>query len=37
MQGPDWLTGGSYGMEASVVTLVVWSAAAFLLLRRVRK
>jgi hypothetical protein len=37
MPGPDWLTGGSYGVEASVVTLVVWGAVAILLLRRVPK
>lgn len=37
MPGPDWLTGGSYGVEASVMTLLVWGAAAILLLRRVPK
>jgi hypothetical protein len=34
MPGPEWLTGGAYGVEASAVTLVVWSAAAVFLLRR---
>jgi len=37
MQGPEWLTGGSYGVEASAVTLVAWTAAAIVLLRRVPK
>jgi membrane protease YdiL (CAAX protease family) len=32
--GPEWLTGGGYGVEASVVTLVVWGAAAILMLRQ---
>jgi hypothetical protein len=32
MTGPAWLTGGSYGVEASAVALVVWSVAAALLL-----
>jgi membrane protease YdiL (CAAX protease family) len=32
--GPEWLTGGGYGVEASVVTLVVWSAVAVLMLRQ---
>jgi len=34
MPGPEWLTGGAYGVEASVVTLLVWAAAASYLLRR---
>lgn len=33
MSGPTWLTGGGYGVEASVVTLLVWTGAAVLLLR----
>jgi membrane protease YdiL (CAAX protease family) len=37
MSGPDWLTGGSYGVEASLVTLLVWGAAAVWLLRRAYK
>ena len=36
-QGPEWLTGGDYGVEASIITLVVWTVAAILLLRRVPK
>ncbi|MYM30173.1 CPBP family intramembrane metalloprotease [Duganella sp. CY15W] len=34
LPGPEWLTGGAYGVEGSVVTLVLWSAAAVFLLRR---
>lgn len=34
MSGPEWLTGGGYGVEASVVTLLVWGAAAILMLRQ---
>jgi uncharacterized protein len=34
MNGPEWLTGGSYGVEASVAALLAWSLAAALLLRR---
>lgn len=34
MSGPEWLTGGGYGVEASVVTLVVWGAVAVLMLRQ---
>lgn len=33
LTGPEWLTGGAYGLEASVLTLVMWSLAAALLLR----
>ena len=36
MSGPDWLTGGAYGVEASVFALVIWSLAAAILLRRAR-
>lgn len=32
LSGPDWLSGGAYGVEASLVTLVVDGAAALLLL-----
>jgi uncharacterized protein len=32
MVGPDWLTGGSFGVEASVVALVVCAAAGIVLL-----
>jgi len=34
MSGPDWLSGGAYGIEASAMALLVWSVAAALLLRR---
>ena len=33
MVGPDWLTGGSFGVEASVLALVVCAAAGVALLR----
>jgi uncharacterized protein len=33
MAGPDWLTGGSFGVEASVVALLVCAAAGIALLR----
>lgn len=36
--GPDWLTGGPFGIEASVVALAVWvGLAVVLLMRAVRK
>jgi len=34
MSGPDWVSGGAYGVEASAVALTVGSVAAALLLRR---
>jgi membrane protease YdiL (CAAX protease family) len=34
LAGPDWLTGGAYGLEASVLTLVVLLLVAGLLLQR---
>lgn len=34
MSGPEWLSGGTYGVEASAMALFVWSVAAALLLRR---
>ena len=34
MRGPEWLSGGAYGVEASAVALLVWAVAAALLLRR---
>ena len=34
MSGPDWLSGGAYGVEASATALLVWAVAAMLLLRR---
>lgn len=35
--GPTWLTGGAYGLEASVATLAVWLIATALLLRQARR
>lgn len=34
LQGPEWLSGGAYGIEASVVSLIVWTLFAGLMLRR---
>ena len=34
MSGPDWLSGGAYGVEASAAALFVWAATAALMLRR---
>lgn len=34
LSGPDWLTGGAYGLEASVFTLFVLAVPAAFLLRR---
>ncbi len=34
MPGPEWLTGGAYGVEGSVLTLLVWGATAALMLRQ---
>ncbi|WP_437940336.1 CPBP family intramembrane glutamic endopeptidase [Sorangium sp. So ce341] len=31
--GPAWLSGGAYGVEGSVVTLIAWAAAAIALFR----
>lgn len=36
LTGPDWLTGGAYGLEASAVTLVVLIVTSMLLLHRKR-
>jgi membrane protease YdiL (CAAX protease family) len=33
LSGPEWLTGGAYGLEASVLTLAAYSLATALLLR----
>ncbi|WP_256078246.1 CPBP family intramembrane glutamic endopeptidase [Massilia sp. YIM B04103] len=33
MHGPEWLSGGAYGIEASILTLLVWSLASLILLR----
>ena len=34
MSGPEWLSGGAYGVEASAMALLVWVVAAAILLRR---
>ncbi|MCX7283073.1 MAG: type II CAAX endopeptidase family protein [Novosphingobium sp.] len=34
-EGPDWLTGGAFGLEASVIAMVVATGAGLLLLARV--
>jgi uncharacterized protein len=36
-EGPDWLTGGDFGLEASVVAMVVATLAGVLMLRRAIK
>ncbi len=33
LSGPEWLTGGAYGLEASIVTFVVMGVATIVLLR----
>ncbi|MDO8456949.1 MAG: CPBP family intramembrane metalloprotease [Burkholderiaceae bacterium] len=33
MSGPEWLSGGAYGVEASAMALLVWVVAGSLLLR----
>jgi hypothetical protein len=33
MTGPEWLSGGAYGVEASAMALLVWAVASILLLR----
>ncbi|WP_035375270.1 CPBP family intramembrane glutamic endopeptidase [Pseudoduganella violaceinigra] len=33
LSGPEWLSGGAYGVEGSLATLVVWGIAAALMLR----
>jgi membrane protease YdiL (CAAX protease family) len=35
LSGPEWLSGGAYGVEASAMALLVWVAASAILLRRV--
>lgn len=37
LSGPEWLTGGAYGLEASIVTFVVMGAATIVLLRRAQR
>jgi hypothetical protein len=34
MNGPRWLSGGAYGVEASAIALLVWVVASALLLRQ---
>lgn len=34
LTGPEWLTGGAYGLEGSVITFIVLALATVLLLRR---
>jgi uncharacterized protein len=34
MSGPEWLSGGNYGVEASAIALLAWAVAAGVLLRR---
>jgi membrane protease YdiL (CAAX protease family) len=34
LPGPEWLTGGAYGVEASLLTLLVWAVATVLMLRQ---
>ncbi|WP_338766740.1 CPBP family intramembrane glutamic endopeptidase [Massilia sp. METH4] len=35
--GPEWLSGGAYGIEGSIVTVLAWGAAAVVLLRAARR
>jgi membrane protease YdiL (CAAX protease family) len=35
LSGPEWLSGGAYGVEASAMALVVWVVTSAILLRRV--
>lgn len=37
VNGPEWLTGGAFGVEASVITVVIGLIAAFILLKMVVK
>jgi len=37
LEGPEWLSGGTYGIEASTATLLVWVLVSAALLWRVRK
>lgn len=37
ISGPEWLSGGAYGIEASAAALLVWVIAATLLLNRADK
>ncbi|WBS02139.1 CPBP family intramembrane metalloprotease [Pseudoduganella sp. SL102] len=35
--GPEWLSGGAYGIEGSVITIVAWGGAAIVLLLAARR
>jgi hypothetical protein len=37
MTGPEWLSGGAYGVEASAAALLAWAAAAAGLLLRAHR
>jgi len=37
MSGPEWLSGGAYGVEGSLATLLVWGIAAAWMLRQQAK
>lgn len=37
VSGPEWLTGGAYGIEGSMVTLVAWSLAGVVLMTIARR
>jgi hypothetical protein len=37
ISGPNWITGGTFGIEASVITVVIGLITAFILLRMVKK
>lgn len=35
--GPEWLSGGAYGIEASVVIMIAWGSATVVLLVLARR
>ncbi|WP_342117252.1 CPBP family intramembrane glutamic endopeptidase [Pseudoduganella sp. OTU4001] len=37
MSGPEWLSGGAYGVEASLATLLLWAVAAAWMLRNAKR
>lgn len=37
LTGPEWLTGGAYGLEGSAITFIVMGLATVVLLRRARR
>jgi len=37
MSGPEWLSGGAYGVEGSLAALVVWGVAAAWMLRSAKR